>query len=315
MPEGPTPPLVGRLAALGDMARLRLLRLLDREELSVGEVARALQLPQSTVSRHLKLLLEADFIVRRSEGTASFYRVRPSSVDDPAARMWSLASEQLETSVTTEEDDHRLAEVLASRTTDSRSFFGRVGQEWDHLRKQLFGDGFSAPALLGLLDPDLVVADLGCGTGNASLMLAPVVKRVIAVDRERSMLDAARAHLAELDNVEFRAGDLLGLPIGDGEVDAAVTLLVLHHLDDPGAAIREMKRVVRPGGALLLVDMVGHDRESYRHSMGHRHLGFAPSAIESMADEAGLAVRSLRRLRPAPESKGPGLFAAVLVSS
>ena len=144
--DAPPPPLVSWLDTLGDIARLRILRLLDREELSVGELARALQLPQSTVSRHLKVLNEGAWVRKRVEGTASFYRVVAQSLDAGAARLWDLVSGQLGHTPTFDEDDHRLVEVLAERTTDSRSFFGRVGGEWDEMRRELFGQAFAAAA-------------------------------------------------------------------------------------------------------------------------------------------------------------------------
>ena len=119
--------LLRSLACLGDMARLRLLRLIAQEELSVGELARVLQLPQSTVSRHLKVLYESGWIARRSEGTASLYRMDSDALSDGARALWDVVRGQLGASPTLSEDDHRMAEVLAERRTDSKAFFGRIG--------------------------------------------------------------------------------------------------------------------------------------------------------------------------------------------
>ncbi|MHC4989786.1 MAG: ArsR/SmtB family transcription factor [Planctomycetota bacterium] len=310
----PTPPprLVTWLATLSDVARLRILRLLDREELSVGELARALQLPQSTVSRHLKVLHDGQWVRKRVEGTASYYRVLPEWLPDAARQLWQLTKTQLETSPTLDDDDHRLTEVLAERRTDSRSFFGRVGGEWDHLRQELFGSGFTAEALLSLIEPRWVVADLGCGTGNASEWLSPLVHRVIAVDREPSMLDAARMRLEALNNVEFRQGDLHALPIDDAHVDAAVVMLVLHHVEQPLPVVAEMARILRSPGRLLIVDMVRHDREIYRQTMGHHHLGFDENDVGGWCSATGLQLTRFLRLHPDTSVKGPGLFAATL---
>jgi len=304
--------LLHRLAALGDLARLRILRLLDDRELSVGELARALQLPQSTVSRHLKLLHDGRWIVKRSEGTASLYCLVQDTLDEQAGELWRLARTQLGSSVTLQEDDSRLAEVLAARREDSKTFFGRLGSEWDHLRHDLFGNQFTTEALLGLVSTDWVVADLGCGTGNAAEFLAPFVKRIIAVDREKAMLDAARKRLAAFNNIEFRLGELTALPLVDGEIDAAMIYLVLHHVQDPDAAVRDTARTLKEGGVLLIVDMVAHDRESYRHTMGHLHLGFDETAVRGWAGAAGLAMARYHRLHPDTNGKGPGLFAATM---
>ena len=304
--------LLDRLAALSDLARLRTLRLLARQELSVGELARALRLPQSTISRHLKLLHDGGWIVKRAQGTASLFRLDADSLDERARALWEVAAAQVEPRRALEEDDHRLAEVLASRRTDSTAFFGRVGGEWDALRADLFGAAFVPDALLRLLPAEWIIADLGCGTGNVAELLAPIVRKVIAVDREPAMLDAARRRLAAFRNIDFRRGDLEKLPLRSREADAALVFLVLHHLPDPAVAFVESARILKSRGALLIVDMVAHDREEYRHTMGHRHLGFDAREIERWARAAGLRDVSVQRLRPDTASRGPGLFAAAM---
>jgi ubiquinone/menaquinone biosynthesis C-methylase UbiE len=308
-------PLLLRLSALNDPVRLRVLRLLDREELSVGELARALQLPQSTVSRHLKLLHEGGWAIKRAEGTASLYRVAEPSLDESRRELWQVAREQMTRpplSPTFQQDDARLAGVLAERATDSRTFFGRVAGEWDHLRRELFGERFTAEALLGLLDPAWVVADIGCGTGNVSDQIAPYVRKVIAIDREPAMLESARKRLKHWQNVEFRQGDLAGLPLKDDEVDAAIVVLVLHHVHDPSAAVADIARALKRGGQLLIVDMVTHDRASYHHTMGHVHLGFDEKQTKAWARSAGLTLTRYHRLRPETQTSGPDMFVATM---
>lgn len=295
---------------VGDSMRLRLLRMLEREELGVGEMARVMQLPQSTVSRHLKALLDARWIARRNQGTTSLYRLETTALADGAADLWRLARGQVDPALGSA-DDARLAAVLADRRTDSRTFFGRVGGEWDALRRELFGTAFAVEALLSLLDPDATVADLGCGTGDVAEHLAPLVKRVIAVDREATMLDAARRRLAGHRNVTFRQGDLESLPIKSGEVDAAVLMLVLHHVDEPERAFAECGRVLAPRGRLLVVDMMRHDRQVYARTMGHRHLGFTESDGRGWARAGSLLLRRWRTLRPDASAKGPPLFAGL----
>jgi SAM-dependent methyltransferase len=305
-------PLLSRLATLSDMARLRILRLLDREELSVGELAKALQFPQSTVSRHLKLLHDGRWISKRSEGTASLYRLAETQLDSEARDLWKLARTQLGSTATFDQDDARLAEVISQRRMDSKAFFGRVGGEWDSLRRELFGESFTSDALLSLVGHDWTVADLGCGTGNAAEHMAPFVRKVIAVDREPAMLEAARKRLGSASNVEFRRGEMTALPIEDRELDAAMTVLVLHHIEDPAAALAEVARVLKPGGIAMIVDMVAHDRVSYHHTMGHKHLGFDERQIKSWARAAGLTDVHYRKLRPNTQAKGPGLFVATM---
>jgi ArsR family transcriptional regulator len=293
-----------------DLVRWRLLALLEQEELGVGELARTLQVPQSTASRHLKALLEGGWIVRRSEGSSGLYRLAGPAMPEEARTLWDLARPALTAHPEAAQDRTRLAAVLAGRRVDSRAFFGRVGGEWSEVRRDLFGERLTPLALLDLLDPDWTVADLGCGTGEASELLAPVVRRVIAVDRERAMLDAARKRLQGVKHVEFRQASLEALPLKDGEAHAAVMMLVLHHLPDPVASLREACRVVRKGGLVMVVDLVPHDRKAYAAGMGHLHMGFSETTLRQLARNAGTALVRHRTLPAEPRTAGPGLFAA-----
>lgn len=300
------------LAQLGDVVRVRLLRLLEQAELGVGELATAAQLPQSTVSRHLKALHEHGWIVRRVEGTANFYRLLPQALDADLRRLWETTRDRVVESPGFADDTARLEQVLAARRSDSQAFFGRVGGEWHEMRHELFGTGFGADAMLGLMDPDWIVADLGCGTGDAAERLSSVVREVIAVDREPAMLEACRRRLADRSGIRFVEADLLSLPLEDASIDAAVVMLVLHHVNDPVAVLAETARVLRPGGRVLVVDMVSHERDEYRHDMGHQHLGFDESVVRSWMAPAGFDRVTWRRLPPSTQGKGPGLFAAGL---
>lgn len=302
--------LTDRLAALSEPIRLRLLRLLEQEEMSVGEVAKVVQMPQSTVSRHLKILHESGWARRRTSGTASYYRLSHDDLTQATRALWRTVREQMEETASIQEDERRLGAVLAERRTDSLSFFGRVSGEWDAIRTELFGSGFTERALAALLSPDSVVADLGCGTGNASEHIAPFVDRVIAVDGSRPMLDAAEKRLADFNNIKFVEGDITDLPLENGSIDAALCVLVIHHLESPLDALREFHRVLRPGGAALVIDMYEHDRSIYRETMGHSHLGFSQARIEALMTEAGFDRIRVTPLRSSGDAKGPGLFAA-----
>ncbi len=306
---GPRQRLTDRLALLSEMTRLRLLRLLEAEELGVGELASTLQLPQSTVSRHLKTLLEGDWIVRRSEGTASMYRLVTDALPPESRELWELARRQLGAPPQVRQDDHRLRQILAKRATDTIAYFGRVGGEWDAVRGELFGSSFVDEALLALLDPKWVVADLGCGTGDIAARLAPLVAAVHVVDMSKAMLAAARKRLGSHANVKFHHGDLTHLPLDDRSVDAAVISLVLHHVAEPSAAIAEATRLLRPGGHLLVIDMLEHDREQYRQTMGHKWLGFKPQEMAAWFAAAGLEAVRTTHLHPDRSAKGPDLFA------
>jgi ArsR family transcriptional regulator len=305
-------PVIERLAILSEPARLRALRVLAREELSVGELSRVLASPQSTVSRHLKMLASAGWVLSRTERTATYYRVVPEELADADRALWEVLSAQIDDRGELAEDVRRLEAVMMERQTDSLSFFGRVAGEWDAVRQELFGDRFTEEALLGLLRPDWVVVDVGCGTGNAAAVLAPMVEHVIAVDQSAPMLEAARVRIGAERRVEFRLGSVESLPLAAGEVDAAVCLLVLHHVDDPAAAALELFRVLRSergGGGVLVVDMYEHERSEFRHRMGHRHQGFDPQALARVFELAGFQAIRVRALARTNDGNGPGLFA------
>ncbi len=303
--------LTDRLAALSEPVRLRVCRLLEREELSVGEISKIVQMPQSTVSRHLKLPTEAGWTTKRSEGTATLYRLTMDDLPERWRKVWSAVREQVEDDPHASDDDHRLRAVLAERTPDSLSYFGRLAGDWDHVRRELFGSEFTGRALLALLPEEWRVADFGSGTGNAAEMLAPFVREVTLVDLSEPMLAAARERLGENGTLRYVCAGVEETGLAEGSFDAATCVLVLHHLDEPVGAVREMARVVRPGGKVLVVEMVAHDRVEYRHTMGHRRLGFGAEELEGMFAEAGLESRSVGRLPSAPEARGPDLLVGV----
>lgn len=224
--------LLGWISSLADPTRLRLLRLLERNELGVDELRDVLQLPQSTVSRHLKVLADEGFTRSRRQGTTHLYRTILDELDPPARKLWLLAREQTEGWPTVQQDQLRLARRLRERQTDSQAFFNTAASQWDRLRNELYGEDSSIAALLALLPSSWTVADLGCGTGWASAMLAPNVQQLIAVDSSAAMLKAAKKRTSDLANVELRRGELESLPIEDASCDAALLLLVLTYALD-----------------------------------------------------------------------------------
>lgn len=309
------PALHDHLAALADPIRSRLLAVLEGHELTVTELRSVLQLPQSTVSRHLKVLADGSWLDSREDGTSNRYRLDLKSLDPSARRLWAAVRREVEATSAARRDAQRVRSVLAERHTRSQEFFASSAAQWDRLRAELFGSRTELFALLGLLDGQQVVGDLGCGTGQLSEAVAPFVGRVVAVDESAAMLRAARARLAGRANVEVRNGSLESLPITDGELDIAVLSLVLHYVSEPAEAFAEIRRVLRPsGGRLLLVDMVPHDRAEYRQTMGHVWLGFSAEQVQQLASQAGFRDVRYHALPAATLAKGPTLFAAVLVS-
>jgi ArsR family transcriptional regulator len=303
--------ILDHMSALADPTRCRILVVLENHELTVTELCAVLRLPQSSVSRHLKTLSDDDWVTSRRDGTSRFYSMPFDDLDSGASRLWPLIREQVAETATAGQDAQRLHSVLGRRRARSREFFATAAIGWDHLREEMFGNTFSLWALLGLLDPSLTVGDLGCGTGQLAETVAPHVHRVIAVDASNDMLAAARARLSQLSNVEVRQGDLEGLPMQAGELDAAVMSLVLHYSPDPARALTEVARVLQPGGRVLIVDMLPHEHEEYQQHMGHVWLGFSDKQIARFLTSGGFGNVLTRPLPTHPDAKGPALFAAV----
>jgi ubiquinone/menaquinone biosynthesis C-methylase UbiE/DNA-binding transcriptional ArsR family regulator len=309
MNSGP-PAILNHLASLADTTRSRLLLLLDRHELTVSEVCGITQLPQSTVSRHLKALADSGWIAARAEGTSHLYTMTRNELDAAARRLWLLVREQVGPTAAAAHDQRRLQAALAERRMRSREFFSSSAGQWDRVRAELFGERFHLGALAALADHSWVAGDLGCGTGQVSAALAPFVARVIAVDASSQMLQAARKRLHGFGNVDLRRGELETLPIGRARLDVATLMLVLHHVPEPPRALAEVARVLKPAGRLVVVDMLPHDRESYRQQMGHVWLGFSEEYVLRLLADAGFEETHVVALTPDGRAKGPGLFVA-----
>ena len=298
------------MAALADPIRCRMLLPLERHELTVNEICSVLQLPQSTVSRHLKTLADDGWVTSRRDGTSRFYGMAMQELDPGAQRLWPLIREQIAGTNGAEQDERRLKSVLAKRRSKSEEFFASASGQWDQMRSELFGDRFHFHALLALIDPSLTVGDLGCGTGQVSELVAPHVAKVVAVDGSTDMVQAARKRLKGLHQVEVRRGDMEALPIDDGQLDVAIVALVLHHVPEPARALAEIHRVLKCGGRVMIVDMLPHDRVEYQQQMGHVWLGFADKTMTKMLEGAGFDGVSIDTLPADEDAKGPSLFVA-----
>jgi ubiquinone/menaquinone biosynthesis C-methylase UbiE/DNA-binding transcriptional ArsR family regulator len=306
----PTPPIFDRMTALADTTRSRMLLVLERHELTVNEIRAVLQLPQSTVSRHLKVLGDQGWVVSRPEGTSRRYRMT-EKLEPSVRRLWHLVREQVVATSAAAQDSRRVQSVLAHRRTRSQKFFSSAAGQWDRLRGELFGSRSDILGLLGLVDESWRVGDLGCGTGQLSELIAPFAGSVVAVDDSAAMIGAARRRLASFDNVVVRSGRLEALPIEDGSLDVALMFLVLHYVVEPELALAEAHRVLRAGGRLILVDMMPHDRQELLHDMGHVWRGFSEEQLSELLQAAGFPGVRYHPLPADASARGPTLFTAV----
>ena len=302
---------------LADPTRLRILRLLEQEELIVGELMNILGMAQSRVSRHLAILREAGLLLDRRDGTFVAYRlVLPD--EGPWRDAWVLARDSFGADPTAERDDTLLRQALAvrkTRTISGRSFFDEVGPEWDALRTVFGDDLLRARATATLVPKQLRVADIGTGTGILALELAELGLDVVALDRSDAMLDTAREKWAAAKSmapgtIEFRDGDAHALPLEDESVDAAFGHMVLHSLESPDRAIREMARIVRPGGRIVLVDFLPHEYQWMEQELGLVWLGFPPDTLREWIESAGLETPRIQEYPSDAKRELPASFVA-----
>jgi ubiquinone/menaquinone biosynthesis C-methylase UbiE len=277
------------LEALGEPTRLRLAALLAEAELTVTELTTILGQSQPRISRHLKLLVDANLVERHREGAWAFFSLREEgSVRFVRA---SLAALDPDDPVLVA-DRTRLAEVRLERTRAADGYFARHAGDWDRLRALHVPDSQVEAALLAAVGtgPFRAVLDLGTGTGRMLTLLASRAERLVGIDANAAMLSVARANIerAGLRNAQVRQGDLYALPIERDGYDVVILHQVLHYLDDPARAIREAARALRPGGRLFVVDFAPHDLEFLRAEHAHRRLGFARDEIAGAMAEAGL---------------------------
>ena len=275
------------LRALGDPTRLRIVSLLERDELSVNELQEITHLGQSRISTHLGLLQDAGLVQSRREGKRTFYRVTPQP--DAAARDVILvagrgAKEMPEHAA----DQVNLKRILARRQDQQQVYFNQIAGRFD----RSYGPGRSWEAfghLLLRILPPITVADLGSGEGLLSELLARRCKKVIAVDNSEKMVSfgANKAKKNGLKNLEFRLGDLQNPPVEPHSVDLAILSQALHHAEDPASAIAAIHRMIKLGGQILILDLLKHNFEQARELYGDRWLGFPESELHRWLEAAG----------------------------
>lgn len=271
---------------LGDDVRLRLIRLLGKEQLNVKELTAILGIAQSGVSRHLGLLRKSGLVVERREGGFAYYSLRPDGAGD-ALPMWEALDASLSSAADDPElkaDDARLLEVLRLRKEDFLAHGSSAGQ-------LVPGRSWAAwSRALGHLLPPLVVADAGCGEGFLALEAARWASEVIAIDSSRDALKRARqlARKRNISNIVWKEGRIEALPLADGSVDVVLISQALHHVPKPEAALTDAVRAVKPGGTVLVLELRAHGQEWVRERLGDRWLGFRDESLEDWLFQAGL---------------------------
>jgi ArsR family transcriptional regulator len=288
-------PLLDIFRALADPSRVRILLLVRRIELSVGELALVLGQSQPRVSRHVRILTEAGLVARAREGAWVFVRLGAAAVSGPVLAMIDALAGDMAA-----DDLKRLEVVRAERAAAADAWFAANAVDWDKERslftREAEVEAAIRAALAGRALGDLV--DVGTGTGRMIELLGAEARSALGVDRSPEMLRLARGRIeaAGLAQAEVRHGDIYALPREAASADTVVLHQVLHFADDPAAVIAEAVRVLRPGGRLLVVDLAPHDREDLRSQRRHVRLGFADEAVTGWMQACGLAARAVAHL-------------------
>jgi ArsR family transcriptional regulator len=277
--------IVKSLKLLADETRLRLLLLLRQEELSVAEVQEILGMGQSRISAHLAQLRSAGLVRDRRAGKHVYYALEPANFSAQLHAVLDASAEQ----ITASREDERGVRVLRAKRADlSREYFNRMAGKFG--RHYVPGRTWLAVArmLFSLVEP-MVIADLGAGEGHLSQLLAKRARRVIAVDNSEKMVEFGSQLAREngMSNLEYRLGDLEEPPIADGSVDLALLSQALHHAGNPARALQAAYRILRPGGRVVVLDLLAHPFEQARELYADRWLGFTEAALIGYLEDAG----------------------------
>ncbi len=274
--------------ALSDETRLRLLNILGFREFNVQELTGILDMGQSRISRHLKLLLDGGLIESRRDGLWSFYR---AAEQDEGRRFIDSIRYLFAEEPIYQQDLETAAALLRTGKLQSRRFFDSVASGWEVMKRSVIGELDLVGEIVRRIPSSESAADLGCGSGALLERIAGKVGKVIGVDSSREMLaEAARRLGRKAAEVDLRIGELEHLPLRDGETEVAIVNLVLHHLRDPRQGLLEVRRTLRAGGTVILADFRKHEQEMMRSRYGDHWLGFSTEEIESWLADAFIRV-------------------------
>lgn len=304
--------LVSRLRAIGEPNRLRILSLLMRGELAVGELAQIMGQSQPRLSHHLKALTGAGLVERMPEGAWVFYSV--PATGDIRAFLNTIVDQIDDSEADFEQDARRLSLVRASRREAAASYFSEIADTWDVVRGLHSENGLIEAELLEIADMDRCgrVIDIGTGTGRMLSLFAGYAERLDGVDLSHRMLTLARANLDRdgISHAHLRQGDAANLPYEDGSADLVIIHQVLHFVDEPERVLSEASRVLSDAGRLLIVDFGPHSLEFLREDHGHRRLGIRHAMLAEWSEKAGLQLQDPKRFEQ-PNKAQDGLTVQV----
>lgn len=287
--------ITDRLKLLGDPTRLRVLHLLELEELTVGELASILSQGQSTVSAHLARLREASLVLDRRAGTRSYYRLNALGLDDSERSIWQLCAGKLLEDPILGADRDRMEQVVLAR--QAGSWVDRAAGSLD--RRYVPGRSFESlsSAFSCLLDLGDCV-DMGSGDGALLDFIVPATRSLVCLDQHPGMVESGQKRIAagKFQTAKFMLGDMHDPPLEDSSVDTVLFVQSLQYAKKPAVAVRSASRILRRGGRCLVLTLASHKDQRIQREYGHEHAGFAPAKLRRFFEDAGLTVQRCERV-------------------
>lgn len=289
------------LKALGDDSRLRLIHLLTKGSFNVQELTQTLSLSQSTVSHHLKILEQAGLVSHRKEGSFAFYTVAQANPESFEGQLLDLTTQAVTRSANLHEqleaDNTAIEKIFVGRRDKARKYFDTVARDWSSIRSEAQGKADYLPHLTKSIPTEGSLLELGCGSGMLLKKLLPRSGETIGVDYSEAMIQEARQNLGNLaEAVDIRLGYLEHLPLGDDTIDCALACMVFHHIAEPQEALKDIHRVLRPNGSLVIVDLVEHNNELMRERYADLWLGFNTDLFSNWIHQSGFEKPNLEVL-------------------
>jgi ArsR family transcriptional regulator len=283
--------LIKCFKALSDNTRLRLFYVLQQYELNGNEIVLVVNMIQSGVSRHLKILLESGLLTSRRDGSFTYYSAAKNEITSDLIQM---LTKDLGHKDITRSDLVNAREMIKIRQNKTKRFFKQMAPQWDQLKKEVFGHFDLNSMIKEKVFFNGNISDLGCGTGELIQRLSKKAShKLIGVDSSPEMLEQARLRLSGTENAELRLGELEHLPMKNKEIDTAIMNMVLYHISQPKLSIAEAYRVLKPKGMFILSDFQKHDSEKVNKLMGGSWLGFEKEKIKAWLKDTGFYLKAI----------------------
>lgn len=288
---------IDSLKALADETRVRILHILSLSSFHVNEIVEILQMGQSRVSRHLKILQDAGIIFSRREGNLIYYYLNFDREKNFQTELLNLINKYKTESNFYEQDFSNVRKILDNRFQTTRSFFDKLSGEAKKIKEQVLDVSVYKKVLLKMIPQNTeVLVDLGCGIGRLFPEYSKKAKKIIGVDFSPNMLSLAKSYNSSNSKIKLLQSNLENLPLPNHSADVVVTSMVLHHISSPYLAIQEAHRILKPKGTLCVIDLAKHNKEFMRNIYADLWLGFEKETLCSWLEQTGFKIQKLSEI-------------------